>query len=178
MKAVLALIFAATIAFSQDKHDDMASCPMHAQHMKDRAAAEHHHGVEARGDHAMGFSHEKTTHHFRLFRDGGAIEVQANDLDDSASLKQIRTHLTEIAGMFTAGDFETPMLIHDQTPPGVPELKRLRERITYKYETTKQGGMVRITTRDPEALAAVHEFLKFQITDHKTGDPVAVEPAR
>jgi hypothetical protein len=33
---------------------------------------------------------------------------------------------------------------------------------------------VDITTTNREALAAVHEFLAFQISDHKTGDPVTV----
>jgi hypothetical protein len=32
--------------------------------------------------------------------------------------------------------------------------------------------MVRIVTHDSEALKAVHEFLAFQIKDHRTGDPV------
>jgi len=27
----------------------------------------------------MGFSHEKTTHHFQLYKDGGAIQVTVND---------------------------------------------------------------------------------------------------
>ena len=34
-----------------------------------------------RGDHVMGFSDEKTTHHLRLYRDGGAIEVTATTLE-------------------------------------------------------------------------------------------------
>src|SRR5438874_9791388 len=64
-----------------------------------------HDGVLARGDHAMGFSHETTTHHFRLYKTGGAIEVLANDAKDSASRDQIRMHLAHIAKLFTAGDF-------------------------------------------------------------------------
>jgi len=39
----------------------------------------HHDAVNQHGDQVMGFSHEKTTHHFRLYADGGAIEVTAND---------------------------------------------------------------------------------------------------
>jgi hypothetical protein len=31
---------------------------------------------------------------------------------------------------------------------------------------------VTIATTDPKALAAVHEFLRFQISDHGTGDPI------
>jgi hypothetical protein len=32
-----------------------------------------HDGMMQRGDHVMGFSHDKTTHHFELFKDGGEI---------------------------------------------------------------------------------------------------------
>ena len=34
---------------------------------------------------------------------------------------------------------------------------------------------VLISSRNPEAVAAVHEFLKFQITEHQTGDPLEVK---
>ena len=39
----------------------------------------HHDAVASRGDHAMGFSHETTTHHFRLYKTGGAIDVSVRD---------------------------------------------------------------------------------------------------
>jgi hypothetical protein len=136
---------------------------------------DHHAAVNERGDHVMGFSHEKTTHHFRLYADGGAIEVAANDPKDSASRDQIRMHLGHIAQMFAAGDFNAPMLIHDQVPPGVPTLQKLKADITFKFDKTEQGGRVRITTKNPEALKAVHEFLRFQISDHQTGDSTAVQ---
>jgi len=42
-------------------------------------------GVNARGDQGMGFSHEKTTHHFHLLPDGGAIEIQSNQVADSTT---------------------------------------------------------------------------------------------
>ena len=122
----------------------------------------------------MGFSHEKTTHHFRLYSDGGACEVSANDSKDTTSIDQIRMHLAHIAGMFAAGNFDAPMLIQDRTPPGVPELKRLKSEIRYQFEKTDNGGRVLITTGNAGALRAVHEFLRFQIADHRTGDPAAV----
>ena len=40
----------------------------------------------------------------------------------------------------------------------------------YKLETTEKGARIRITTKDPDALRAVHEFMRFQISDHQTGD--------
>ena len=39
---------------------------------------------------------------------------------------------------------------------------------------TPRGAMVRIVTHDPDALKAVHEFLEFQIMDHRTGDSATV----
>jgi hypothetical protein len=98
--------------------------------------------------------------------------VEANDTKDAANRDQIRTHLSQIAGMFTAGNFETPLFIHGEMPTGVADMKRLRHVIGYRFETTEQGGRVRITARSQEAIQAVHEFLKFQITDHQTGDPL------
>jgi hypothetical protein len=132
------------------------------------AQDDHHNAIEKRGDHVMGFSHEKTTHHFRLYADGGAIEVTANDAKDTESRDQIRLHLSHIAVMFAAGNFQAPMLIHDQVPPGVPTLRRLK--VSYRFEEIPDGGRVRIATKNQEALSAVHQFLQFQISDHRTGD--------
>ena len=80
---------------------------------------DHHASVNQNGDHVMGFSHEATTHHFRLSPDGGSIQVTANDPSDQQSIQQIRMHLQHIAHKFSEGDFAAPMLIHSQTP-GVP----------------------------------------------------------
>lgn len=130
--------------------------------------------MNERGDQVMGFDHMKTTHHFRLFADGGSIEVAANSSQDVESRDQIRMHLGHIAKMFAEGNFNAPMLIHDQIPPGVPAMKKLKSDIQYKFEETEQGARVRITTSNPEALNAIHDFLKFQIKEHKTGDSLEV----
>jgi len=53
----------------------------------------------------MGFSHDKSTHQFSLYADGGAIEVKANDAQDTATRDQIRMHFTHIVKMFAAGPF-------------------------------------------------------------------------
>jgi hypothetical protein len=123
-----------------------------------------------RGDQAMGFSHETTAHHFRLFRDGGEIEVQANDAKDATSVNEIRAHLTHIAKLFSAGDFNVPMFIHDTTPPGATTMAQRKDQIRYEYFEADRGAKVRITTANPQATDAVHAFLLFQIADHHTGD--------
>jgi hypothetical protein len=128
------------------------------------------HDMEKRGDGAMGFPHEKTTHHFQLFKDGGAIEVEANDANDRQSRDQIRQHLSHIAQMFGDGNFKAPMLIHDQTPAGVEIMARHKAEIQYTYDQTERGARIRITTGNEDVRSAIHDFLRFQISEHQTGD--------
>lgn len=130
--------------------------------------------VNEQGDKAMGFSHEKTTHHFRLFADGGAIEVTANNANDAESRDQIRKHLGHIAQMFSGGNFDAPMLTHGKVPPGVPVLQKMKTEVSYTFAEIENGGRVRIKTNNPEALTAVHEFMRFQISDHQTGDSTEI----
>jgi hypothetical protein len=137
-------------------------------------AQEHNCGMQsmnARGDQAMGFSHEKTTHHFLLRKDGGAIEASANDAADKESRDDIRMHMQHIAHAFASGDFDIPMFIHGHMPPGAREMQRRKAKITYRYEESDGGGRVVIFTEDRRALKAIHDFLRFQIADHETGDP-------
>ena len=41
----------------------------------------------------------------------------------------------------------------------------------YRYEEMTEGARVVIATTDAAALAAIHDFLRYQIREHKTGDP-------
>jgi hypothetical protein len=131
--------------------------------------------MNMRGDKHMGFDHLKTTHHFLLADDGGAIQVEANDAQDIASLDQIRGHLRHITMMFSEGNFEIPMLVHDKTPPGTEIMQKLKGEISYKYKQTDRGALIQISTSNRQALQAIHEFLKFQIKEHMTGDPLEVK---
>lgn len=130
--------------------------------------------VNEQGDKTMGFSHEKTTHHFLLYADGGAIEVTANSPNDTESRDQIRKHLGHIAKMFAEGNFDAPMLTHGKVPPGVPVLQKLKSEISYDFSELENGGRVRIKTSNQEALTALYEFLRFQIADHRTRDTTEI----
>lgn len=141
-------------------------CPMHDKHT----------AVDARHD-TMGFSHAVSRHTFRLTPDGGAIELRAKNGSDRATVSAIRKHLREIARDFERGDFSTPEMIHAGTPDGVPVMLERRHHIRYRYENIDTGGRVRIVTRDEAARHAVHAFLRFQIDEHRTGDPGVVEQA-
>ena len=169
MKTLIALLLFSGLQLGAQ---DMLSCPMHKEHLK--AASQHQADVEKHGDEAMGFPHDKTTHHFRLYSDGGAIEVTVNDSKDSQNMQAIRSHLMHIATMFANGEFSIPMFVHDQIPPGVPVMKEKHVDISYAFEELPAGGRVRIKTMNPDALKAVHEFLRFQIEDHDTGDTTEI----
>ena len=66
MKTLIALLLFSGLQLAAQ---DMQSCPMHKEHMK--AGSQHQADVEKHGDEAMGFPHDKTTHHFPLYSDGG-----------------------------------------------------------------------------------------------------------
>jgi hypothetical protein len=140
------------------------------------AAQDPHAGMNQRGAMVMGFDQEKTTHHFYLYEDGGAIDVTVKDAADTVNRDAIRSHLPHIAMLFGDGNFEAPMLVHDsKNVPGTVQMAKLKAKISFKYNETPNGGRVDITTTDKAALEAVHEFLKFQIADHKTGDTLDVK---
>jgi hypothetical protein len=158
---VLAAVLASAVAATGAEH---SSCPMMSKPAEHRAAVDHRH------DAATGVSHEASVHHFLLAADGGTIRLEATS-DAPADREQIRMHLRHVARSFADGNFELPMLIHDQVPPGTAVMKKKKAAIQYAFAETEKGGEVRITTADAAALAAVHSFLRFQIDDHGTGDP-------
>jgi hypothetical protein len=53
--------------------------------------------------------------------------------------------------------------------PGTPVMAAKRAAIGYAVRDLPRGAEVRITTRDAEALAAVHAFIAFQRQDHRAG---------
>lgn len=153
--AIFLLASAAVAAAVQQQHDSTAT--------------------NDRGAHVMGFDQSKTTHHFILTKTGGIIQVQANAPSDAASRDHIRMHLEHISKAFAQGDFTDPHEVHAETPPGVPTMKARKAKITYQFESTPTGAKVIITTADPKASEAVHDYLRYQIREHKTGDPLDLQ---
>jgi hypothetical protein len=166
------LVSLSVVAAASAQHFGMPPGMTHEEHLaqmkKDVEMKQH-------GQMAMGFDQDAATHHFTLATNGGAIALSANDAADQMTREQIRTHLNQIAHAFGRGDFQAPFLTHSEMPPGVATMQRLKAQITYTFEPTERGGVVRITTANTEALNAVHQFLRYQINEHKTGDPITVE---
>jgi hypothetical protein len=150
----------AAVAVAQDH----ANCPM-------AGSQAHRAQVDERHDEATGVAHEGVVHHFALAPDGGSIRLEVTDASQGEARDRIREHLQTVARSFAAGDFSLPMRIHDQVPPGVDTMKKRKSSIRYLYSASDTGGVVRISTRDAQALDAVRAFLRFQIEDHGTNDP-------
>ena len=139
------------------------------------ALSQQSHDMQQHGDHVMGFSHEKATHHFELNQDGGVIEVRANDITDTATRDQIRSHFNHIVQMFAAGNFTAPMLVHGRTDvPGTAVMAERKDQLHWELHQTPRGAKIVVTADNKPALDAVHDFLRFQISDHQTGDCTAV----
>jgi len=178
MQPTLILIATAALFAPQAQPSKaVEDCPLHAQHMEqndktvqDQNKDQRFQEMNARGNVSMGFDQEKTTHHFRVADDGGAIEVTVKDPNDAANLAAIRKHLRQIADDFTRGDFRSPLATHGELPAGAAEMQRLKAKITYRYEELPDGARVRIATKDAQGLRAVHQFLGYQVTEHRTGD--------
>jgi hypothetical protein len=51
-------------------------------------------------------------------------------------------------------------------------MKGRRAAMTFKYAEIDLGAQVVIRTADAAARDALHDFLRFQIREHKTGDPM------
>lgn len=138
-----------------------AACPQAAHH--DSAFRT----LQNRGARVMGVDQNTSSHRFEALPDGGRIELQ-RDVDDSVGVRTIREHLQTIARQFAAGDFSAPATVHAREVPGAAEMRARRDAIRYEFRPLPRGGEVRITTRDPAAVRAIHEFLALQRHDHRT----------
>ncbi|HYU78639.1 MAG TPA: hypothetical protein VEK56_06620 [Vicinamibacterales bacterium] len=167
----LLLTFDASIAGAA-QHAAMPPGMTHEDHMSQMRKED---DLKKRGAAAMGFDQDKVTHHFRVTTQGGVIQVDVRDPSDHTNREAIRLHLRQIAAAFAEGNFETPFATHAEVPPGVAALQRLTTMVTYSFEETTTGGRVRIVTTNREALAAIHVFLRYQIQEHRTGDPLTVK---
>lgn len=53
-------------------------------------------------------------------------------------------------------------------------MQKLKAQIKYAFQSLPGGGRLHMTSKNPKAVAALHDFLRFQISDHQTGDSTAV----
>ena len=156
------------LALNVGQHSAMPAGVTHEEHLQQLAKEAE---LKTRGAGAMGFDQDATTHHFLLTDTGGVIQVEAKRPDDRVNREAIQTHLRTIAAEFGRADFEAPFKTHGEEPPGVEQMQVLKDAIRYRYEDYGNGGRVYIVGGTKAASDAIHQFLRYQIREHKTGDP-------
>jgi hypothetical protein len=115
----------------------------------------------------MGVDQYASAHVFEPLPDGGRIFLRMKASDRQGE-SVIRDHMRTIVVSFGAGDFAIPGRVHAVAEvPGTAVMRRLRSEISYEAVDVERGGEVRITTRNPDAIRAIHEFLAFQRMDHR-----------
>jgi hypothetical protein len=125
--------------------------------------------LQKRGETAMGVNQYTSQHVFEPLPDGGRIVLQRKE-NDPAGEATIRAHMRTIATSFSAGDFALPDFVHaTMEVPGTATMKRLQKEIAYTPRDLPDGGEVVISTKNPEAIVAIHDFLAFQRMDHRAG---------
>jgi hypothetical protein len=125
--------------------------------------------LQQRGETAMGVNQYTSQHVFEPLAGGGRIVLQRKERD-SIGEATIRAHMREIASAFSRGDFAVPGFVHAMGEvPGTAVMGRLKSEITYTPRDLPAGAEVVISTGNPEAVAAIHQFLAFQRTDHRAG---------
>ena len=122
--------------------------------------------LQERGRIAMGVDQYTSIHLFDDLPDGGRVELQRGE-DDGVGVATIRSHLREIKSAFETGNFSTPAFVHLTEVPGTAVMARRRAHVRYVVRDLPRGAELRLRTTDPEALAAVHQFLAFQRGDHR-----------
>jgi len=123
--------------------------------------------LQQRGETAMGVNQYTSQHVFEPLPDGGRIVLQRTETDTIGEAT-IRAHMRTIASAFSAGNFALPGFVHAMPDvPGTAVMKRLKGEITYVARDVPRGGEVLISTKNPEAVSAIHDFLAFQRMDHR-----------
>lgn len=124
--------------------------------------------MQKRGQMAMGVDQYTSHHKFDITPDGGRIELQ-RDKPDSLGVAQIRAHMKLIQHAFQAGDFSTPAFVHMRDMPGTAVMAARRDMIRYTYGELPLGAEVRMSSSDPEARAAITQFMNAQRSEHHAG---------
>ena len=152
-----------TSGFADDVPDTLAAIAAARGAGNDSAFRE----VQTRGAAVMGVNQNTSDHVFESLPDGGRVILERPSAADTADIRTIRAHMHEIAAQFRRGDFRAPFLVHAQAVPGTAEMARRAAAITYAPLDRPRGAELRISTQDPAALKAIHEFLAFQRADHR-----------
>ena len=107
------------------------------------------------------------SHDFELTPEGGFIAMQL-PTDNAVRVRQIRSHIKEIAELFAAGDFRLPPRSGSvDKVPGARVMQQRLADIKFSAQPIPRGSEIVMSSADPNAIAAIHEFLEFHRLEHQ-----------
>lgn len=130
--------------------------------------------LNSRFSKVLGTDVDKIVQHYYLVKNGGVIEFTAKDPADNATISTVQKYLEAQKGLFEKGKTEADSDLYGKVPDGLLALKKLRNDITFFAVNTDNGAALRMFSVNEQARQAIQDFMKFQINEHKTGDPLQV----
>jgi hypothetical protein len=131
--------------------------------------------INARFSKSLGTDANRIFQHYYLVKNGGVIEFTAKDPADNASVAAVQKYLATQKDLFEKGKNEGDADVHGKIADGVPVLKKLRNEITFFTVKNEDGAVLRMFSTNDQARQAIQDFIKFQINEHKTGDPLVAD---
>ena len=87
---------------------------------------------------------------------------------DSLTVVALQKHAAEVTELVREGMAAMHRaMTQTDTVPGASVMAEKRTVIPYTFRALPRGGELRITSKDPQAIAAIHEFLAFQRKEHR-----------
>ena len=127
------------------------------------------------------YDRHRVVHHFYLYTDGGLMTLAVSDPSDAETRKAVRACVQRVSQLMVMGDLAKLREQFGENVPGLDRIVEARARkatITVRSSTPDEGSQIILTTADPIALQALHDFLRFQIADLNTGDSPEVRDRR
>jgi hypothetical protein len=122
--------------------------------------------VAVRGKAVMGFDLEASTHLFTKNSSGGVEQVVANKPGDTATINEIRAHVSGVAKAFSKGDFSSPIAIHGEAMPGLATLRAAGPKLHVTYRDLPNGSEVIYQSDDRVVVDAITLWFDAQLSDH------------
>jgi len=117
----------------------------------------------------------KIERHYWLLKNGGAIEFICKAPCDSSTQASIQGYLDSLGKAFEKGSFDAEFVSGSNAPETLATLRKLREEVTFQSASSEVGYSLRMLTVNPQAREAIYDFIRYEITNRKTGDPTTLE---
>lgn len=126
------------------------------------------HGVKNSAAHQqLPYAVDQAIEGFASTSDGGIMQILAKAADDTKQIQHIQQYLQKTAKEYNQGDFSSTEKFHGTNMPGLAQMKAAKDHaIRYEFKTLNNGGQILFSTRNPQLLNALHDWIAAQIKEH------------